>query len=295
MSKLIVQIPTSFTLERECAGEFVKVLNKIRRASSDKIYFDFSLTKKTSQGSVMVLLAQIEKIKSTKSVEFIYEGNKNTKIVEQFLGKKVLRLLSNTTTSSQKIAELNADRLNNIDTKVIDDVAQNLRKIGINKNNTLHAPYCERVEALLTEIVGNAIEHGIRNRNINCWLTTEFKAGTKEVIFTFVDMGEGIAESHKKAKLSLRYRIAGDSKIVRDSLFGKLQSSTKTVGRGLGLPEIRKIVERGVVNDFELITNTVAIDFCDGKFNSQKIPKFVGTYYSWTITKNNFEKWENTK
>ena len=111
-------------------------------------------------------------------------------------------------------------------------------------------------------------------------------------------MGVGIANSHKKARFLLRYRLMGkygENKIILDSLYKKLPSSTKKEGRGRGLPEIREMIEKEWVSDFLLVTNKSAVRHIDNQFKVTNNKNFKGTYYSWTVSKYNFEKWKSTK
>jgi hypothetical protein len=171
-----------------------------------------------------------------------------------------------------------------------------MERIGIKKKSAEGFGFYERIEALLTEIVGNAVEHGIKQRNINYWLCSERR--NNYIKITFVDMGIGIARSHKKARLLPMYRLMGkkgENKIIIDSLYKRLKSSTKLEGRGRGLPEIRQIIEKEWVSEFLLVTNQTALEFKDNQFKATNIKNFKGTYYSWTISKYNFEKWKSTK
>jgi hypothetical protein len=286
-----IKTPQYFTLDRRYVRRFVRILDDLYHTKRDGVHLNFRKTKVMSRGDMMVLQAQLEKIEMKKSIKFFFSSLSRGLLNDLFSGD-VMRLQKRFSPSEAKI---DADKIQEIDPMIIDNIAKNLKRIGINKNNNEHAAYYERVEALLTEIIGNAVEHGIRNRDINCWLIIDVDSRKKEVVFTFVDMGEGIVSSHRKGNLSFKYKLLGDLKIVKDSLFGRLPSSTGAIGRGQGLPEIKSIVEKKIVINFELITNRVVIDYNNNRFNSKKIPNFAGTYYSWAVTKSCFEEWKNTQ
>lgn len=106
-------------------------------------------------------------------------------------------------------------------------------------------------------------------------------------------MGIGIAGSYRKAGLSIDYQKKEDLDIVKDSLLGLLGSSTKDIHRGKGLPQIFRMVENKWISDFILITNKACIRWLDNEFYYQKQDvNFVGTFYSFSINKNNFDKWK---
>ena len=283
MGLKIIKIPRYFSLKEQHVKAFVRVLDKLYHTKQNEVRIDFAAVEESSKGDMMVLFAQLEKIKETKNTNFSFS---NTRVAEKKIDGDIYSLKKRLSKGEGANPRLNPS--------FVSVIANNLRKIGINKNREDHVPYCERVEALLTEILGNAIEHGIRKRKINFWFTIEVNRQKEEVVFVFADMGEGIARSHREAGLPLSYKFSGDSRIVINSLNGKLPSSTKEPNRGKGLPEVKKIIKDELVSNFELITNKVAINYSDKQFKRKKIPNFVGTYYSWTVTKDNLERWKNT-
>jgi hypothetical protein len=143
-------------------------------------------------------------------------------------------------------------------------------------------------------LIGNAVEHGIENENINWWLTSEIDYGSKTAKYTFVDMGLGIIGSHKKAGLPFKYYFINDHRVVLNALSGKLGSSTKEPNRGKGLPQLNEMIVKEVVSNLIIITNNVSLNFRNGSFVTTSNPNFVGTYFSWTIDHNNYQKWKNT-
>ena len=78
-----------------------------------------------------------------------------------------------------------------------------------------------------------------------------------------------------------------------DALYGRLRSSTKKSYRGRGLPQLREMIENEFVSDLVLITNSVSLHYQKGVFNANTNSNFIGTYYSWTIDLNNYQKFIN--
>ena len=100
----------------------------------------------------------------------------------------------------------------------------------------------------------------------------EIDRNTKVAKYTFVDMGSGIVASHKKAGLPIKYFLLGQKQIVKDTLFGRLGSSTKVSNRGKGLPQLRDMIERHIISNFVLITNNVSLTFENGSFVAKTNP-----------------------
>ena len=84
--------------------------------------------------------------------------------------------------------------------EIIDEEVINLKRIGIKE-------YYERFSNFLTEIIGNATEHGIKNSDINWWLWRDKDYVNKKMNYAFVDMGVGIISSYKKAKKTIFTKI----------------------------------------------------------------------------------------
>lgn len=174
----------------------------------------------------------------------------------------------------------------NVNTDIIDEVVANLSKIGITE-------YFEPFYDFLVELIGNATEHGIKDSKINWWF--KYYIENQCIKFVFVDMGIGIIQSYKDSKIPLKYHFINDKYILNDSMNGILGSSTKESNRGRGMPFIKQLVEKGYISDFLLITNNVSVEYINEKFVYSRNKEFIGTYFSWTITKENFELWMNSK
>ena len=286
-------VPVNFSIERQYVTDFVKMLDKLYDRKKRFVLLDFSNTEKVTKGAMLVLCAQVEKIRTERTFYFKFIGIPDR--LKKNLSGDYTRLTNKDDIDYDKICA-GTDNFHKLDPNIIDNITKDLRKIGITGNTPKVMMYRERVEALFTEAMGNAIEHGLLSRRkINCWLTSEINYNSKTVEFTFVDMGLGIAKSYRNTSLPFIDRIKSDKKIVLRSLAGKMGSSTKDPDRGRGLPEISDIVKGGYIQNFELITNKVAVDYNDSAFHGQKIPNFAGTCYSWTITKNNFSTWKILK
>jgi hypothetical protein len=265
--------------------EMIEILVNLSKLWHKEIQIDFSNIKQIRKGDLMALMAQLEKL-SLRQKQIKFTGN-ISKNVRDLLSEKVVHFRTDVLNNAKIASEVNPD--------IVENVVNDLKVLGISRNSIFGYTFYERIKALLTEIMGNAVEHGIRNKNINYWLTSEIDTKNKQIIFTFVDMGQGIAHSHKRAKTFLKITgLFSDNKIIIDSLEGKLPSSTQELNRGKGLPEIRKIIEKKIVSEFVLVTNRTLVQYNNNQFSTTRISNFKGTYYCWTINKNNFEKWKRT-
>lgn len=287
-----IKLPNSFIFSELHLHSTVSTLEKFSSFHGNILEIDFSGVKNIGKGDLMVLMAQIGKNIFNKGKEIKISGRMPLIVKQLFKEKAHHILITKENFNKYEVAE-NTNQVNPI---IISKNVVALEQVGIKKNSPEGFGFYERIEAFLSEIIGNAVEHGIKENDLNYWLCYE---KTKNAIkFTFVDMGIGIARSHKKARVLLRYRLMGkfgENKIILDSLYKKLASSTKIEGRGRGLPEIREMIEKEWVSDFLLVSNKSAVRYIDNKFKVSNNKDFKGTYYSWTVSKYNFEKWKSTK
>jgi|WetSurMetagenome_2_1015567.scaffolds.fasta_scaffold44829_4 hypothetical protein len=283
----ILKVPKYFLLKDNHINRTISFLRKLITSYDKAIGIDFSNLKETRKGDLMVFMAQIEKSVIAHNKQFYRAGklptSRQAKKLLLFSGKMVhdYKPLPSSVLSDEKKATL-------VNPRLIDGIVKELRKVGINE---YYIPF----NTFLTEIIGNAVEHGIENKKINWWLIQDIDRVKKTIIYTFVDMGNGIIDTHKKAGLPIIYWIKRDSSIVLDALYGKLGSSTKKTYRGRGLPQLRRMIEAEIVSDVVIITNKVSLSFKNNCFSSMKNPNFVGTYYSWTINQNNITKWKSLR
>lgn len=285
-------IPPFFILDEIFGKDAINALRKIiltKGVGKNKlVQIDFTKTIEANESDFVVFRAQVEKAAVQKKTQFWT----NTKEIEnKRIKKHVQQLTTRGTTRNifhERIVSTTDFKINQrVDTKTIDSVVSELKKVGIKE-------YYSLFYDILTELIGNATEHGINNQDINWWLHKEIDFNTKEMKFTFVDMGLGIVKSYSSAGiLPFKYRLINPANVIIDALKGKLGSSTRDDNRGRGLPLINKSIENEFISNFSLLTNKVYIRYMDGKYISKKIPNFVGTYYSWSININNFEKWKS--
>lgn len=281
-----VKFPSQFYMRKDFLYEVIPALRKIVNTNSRNVYIDFSNVENASQGAYMVFLAQVEKAMKLKKNIRLYPILPKAKSVQNIIFAKKKYAHKNIEILSSKIP--NTESFRTVDPDFIDEIVLELRKIGFSE-------YYEPFYDYLVELIGNATEHGICNRKINWWMLRYRDYQKKCMVYVFVDMGLGIIKSYKKSGLPLRYLLRTKNNIPLDALYGKLGSSTKKNNRGRGLPQIREIIEKGLISDFILITNSVSLRYIDNEFIVSENPNFIGTYFSWTINKDNYITWKNTQ
>ena len=252
-----IKLPNNFIFSDLHLGCTVSTLEKFSSFHGKKLKINFSEVQKIGKGDLMVLMAQIEKNIFKKGKNIIFTG-KMPQIVKKLFNEKAHHIeFTKDNFNKYDVAE----KTNQVNPIIISKNVVALEQVGIKKNTPDGYGFYERIEAFLSEIIGNAVEHGIKANNLNYWLCFEKSKNT--IKFTFVDMGMGIVSSHKRARILLKYRLLGkygENKIILDSLYKKLASSTKIEGRGRGLPEIREMIEKEWVSDFLLVTNNHMIN-----------------------------------
>ena len=103
--------------------------------------------------------------------------------------------------------------------------------------------------------------------------------------FAFVDQGVGICASVGAQGWLARVRQSliryGPEKLVRDAFEGKLGSSTRAKGRGLGLPRMAHDAQRGLLLDLRVRTGKVEGNVETMVFHQTK-EHLHGTVFTWT-------------
>jgi hypothetical protein len=277
-----IKIPKFFLFQENHIKRSISFLRKLITTRSNKIAIDFSSMEDTSKGDIMIFTAQIEKAMAECNKQFFRMG----KMPSNRKTRKLLLLSYKMIHQNQSLSSnlSDAEKASLVNPAIIDGIVKELRKIGI-KN------YYFPFYIFLTEIIGNAVEHGIENRKINWWLFQDIDFINKSIKYTFVDMGNGIIKTHKKAKLPFKYFFLPECRIVLDSFKGRLGSSTKEPNRGKGLPQLMKMIDNEIVSNMLIITNKINLRYKNNCFKSGKNPNFVGTYYCWTINSYNYDKW----
>lgn len=299
---ITIKFPEHFFMQQGYLKSVIPALKKIVSTTKNIVYIDFSSVQGMTEGSYMTLLAQVEKAymkNANKTIRISLNLPRSKEVINILVKQKKYKHTNIKLTSDVINKAINKVKLTSadiphaevnqiIDTDYADATVLELKSIGI---KDYYQPFYD----FLIEVIGNASEHGLLNKNINWWMLKYKDQSRKCMTYVFVDMGLGIIESYRRSGLLKRYSLRDKKKIPLDALYGKLGSSTKKDGRGRGLPQIREAVEKGIVSDFVLITNSVSLHYIDSKFVVTTNPNFIGTYFSWTINKENYLTWKNSQ
>lgn len=148
--------------------------------------------------------------------------------------------------------------------------------------------------SVIQEICCNSVEHANKETINKNWLISVFYENNK-IVFTMVDIGKGILGTLKK-KMSQKFRDFVKFKDEVDMLYGaftkQYQSATWDINRNKGLPKIQDYHESGFISNLKVVTNNVVLNF-DGIGSHVIRANFKGTFYTWTISKENIIKWNN--
>lgn len=149
------------------------------------------------------------------------------------------------------------------------------------------------VFSIIQEMCANSIEHANKKTYDKNWLVGFFYEPDK-VIFTVIDIGQGILSTLKK-KAGQKFRdtiiAKGDVGTLIGAFDKKYQSSTFDENRNKGLPRIKDTNKLRHIESLRVITNNVLLDFDNDKNNTLLKNRFRGTFYYWELTKNAIEKW----
>lgn len=146
----------------------------------------------------------------------------------------------------------------------------------------------------MLEISANSVEHANQKTKDKNWLVSiTFEEDRVHYILT--DTGLGILSTLKK-KLSQKIKdatIKTDAQILRDVFHKEYQSASGEINRYKGLPIIYESFTEGYVSDLVVVTNKVYYDF-ENKITKELKHGYKGVLYSWTVSKDNYDKWLNS-
>lgn len=280
------KLPKNFVMKMEYLKDVIPIFRNLVKRPAEEIILDFSEVADIDEGAFLVLIAQAQKAEEQKS-------DKEIKIeVATIKSDKVWAFLSKNRNYKHKHLDLSKNKLkaesdNQVPPDDIDEFVLELCNLGF-------VTYYEPFYDFLIELVGNAVEHGILQKNINWWLWRERDMKDKCYRYVFVDMGIGILRSYEKSKIVPWFYFRDKCSFLIEALNGQWGSTTREPGRGRGLPQIKEYVEKEYISDFFLITNCVSLQHKNGKFITKKVPNFVGTYCSWSISKKNYNAWKSS-
>lgn len=305
MNKRIVNLkfPKRFVFDKESAADIIKFFNILYRYRHKDIILDASETKEISECDLILLNATLEKIYVINSKDRIVN-----RVVIKGLKSKLLKIVrdhlqsdwsfSNDKSNKEKVRHLSLRGEDQVITNqlkfamdnnphVIRGIVDNLKRIGVKNFDEFYN--------ILIEMVGNAMEHGLRDKHINWWLYQDRDSKTNSFTYTCLDLGVGILKTYEESHVLsfIDKYFTPKTQLALKALKGELGSSTGTAGRGTGLKIINNAVENKWIDNFVLITNNAYISYnsTTGCYELKKIPNFVGTYYTWTINKECFERW----
>lgn len=150
------------------------------------------------------------------------------------------------------------------------------------------------IYTMLIEICSNSVEHANKKEKDKNWIiSVSYEPG--RVNFIVVDTGEGIMRTiQRKLPEMFRDKFRHDGEVLEDLLNGGYQSRTKEINRHKGLPKIKENFNAGYVENMKILTNNVWYNMADGTYEKTK-NEYFGVLYSWSFTKDNYQRWGRIK
>lgn len=157
------------------------------------------------------------------------------------------------------------------------------------------AHHFQPIYTMLIEICSNSVEHANRREGDKNWVVS-VSYEQDRVNFIVVDTGEGIMRtiSRKLPELFYDKVFREDGEVLESLLNKEYQSRTKEINRHKGLPKIKENFEAGYVDNMKILTNKVWYDMAS-KTYEKTVNEYYGVLYSWSFTKENYQKWISTK
>lgn len=280
-------MPVICVFGQNSSQEVIRAISKIMSTPFIKVHLDMGKVKLFDYDVFLVTSAQAEKahIEKGKHVALSFSKFPSDEVLRVlYRGKHDAKLYHQNFHFDKSIVHSVFTQQSTINPQVQEALRHELSRIRVNDfydHNTL-----------ITEILGNAIEHGIRDLNINWWMYHTIE-NPRRLRIIFVDMGTGILASYQQAGLPSEFKDYASTELLLAALDGKLGSSTKEPNRGRGLPQINFMVKKNFISNFVLITNNVTLRYINNEYSAvNHIADFTGTFYSWTINKDNFISWQ---
>lgn len=142
------------------------------------------------------------------------------------------------------------------------------------------------LKTMIWEICNNAIEWA-NTKNKQWILAVNYE--DNRVVFSFVDIGNGILDTiKKKFRIQVEAFLSDPIKVLMKAFEKKYSSSSTDINRNKGLPCIKNTFEKNIISSLKVITNEVLLNFENSSLSSRAdkgSPRFKGTFYSWEVLK----------
>jgi hypothetical protein len=140
--------------------------------------------------------------------------------------------------------------------------------------------------SVLGEAMLNTLNHASRTSEPQpWWASVYFDKGRKRACFTFIDQGVGIFRSHRLTaflKLQKGFRLLTNAAIPEKILQGEVRSTTRTPGRGNGLPGMYAHCKALRIRSLTLVAND-AVGYVETGAYQPLSSSFEGTLIYWEV------------
>ncbi|MCJ7826485.1 ATP-binding protein [Patescibacteria group bacterium] len=286
--------PLNFSLysnPEETLSFFAKIEGKIREGKP--VHFDMQKIEMLTIDAIMYFLAMLKKIKMLNIIYGVRGSvpkNENCKLLLQMSGffdyvhsSSMTPELSRDTSIIQIATGQNAET----------DVAKKLclftmSKLGVNRQDI------SRLYQMIIELMTNTKQHAyndIKRKFITTdwYVFAKYDTEANAVRFIFLDTGEGIPSTVKKAFRERLYEIApfigkSQTSYIQSTLEGKLRTRTGIPYRGKGLPKIYSFYKDGHIKDLTIISN---YGYFGNKRSNDIHRELNGALFYWELSKGN--------
>jgi hypothetical protein len=299
-SEITIYCPSIFSLAHnsdETLHFFEKVTKAILKDKYEKVIIDHTLITKIDPEVALLMNAEFDKLNYHSPFTNLQGrfNNASEDVMEVlfcvgYLGSFYPKLNWKNRIRIDKRIYLKKDSGNLVTAKDVHDLVDDLCEIS-SMNETTN----KRLRVALIELMDNAVAHAYASKKANFrrpqnkwWMMAykDFESG--DVVFILLDQGIGMP-----ATLSNRYVDRGlliprdEEEMVRQA-FEKSFSSTKKKNRGLGLPGLRKFVEKTTFGELLVQTKNVhcTITSIIGIKSKKTASSLQGTLIRWNTNLN---------
>lgn len=147
----------------------------------------------------------------------------------------------------------------------------------------------------MVEICANSVEHANKQVPDKNWLVS-ISYDSDTVTYILTDTGKGILTTLKRKMKELFddvIHFKKDTEVLKGIFQGLYQSQTGEINRHKGLPEVYESFTEGWISNLQVLTNCVLYNFETGQ-KQILTNEFKGVMISWTLSKQNIEKWKES-
>lgn len=250
-----------------------------------QLFIDISKINELTVDALMYLLAIVNNLKEKFNKNYSFSGNAprkeevRKKFTEsgfykfvKYQGKETL------TTNKDNLQIVSGDCSQTKLAKRISDFVAEKASVPVRN--------CSFLYNMMIELMSNAHKHAYNKSMMLPHWYCYAEYIDDDIIFTFMDTGEGIPATVKKrfSEIVDFLGLKEENKYVISALNGEFRTSTNQKKHGKGMPKIRQFCSSKKIHDMRIITSKADVSVEESTYNSSEMKvDLIGTLYCWKV------------